>query len=1000
MYHKHAPKTCRNFLELSRRGYYNGTKFHRVIKDFMAQGGDPTGTGRGGESIYGAKFEDEITRELKHTGAGVLSMANAGPNTNGSQFFLTLAPTPWLDGKHTIFGRVSHGMDVLKRLGNVQADRTDSDGVCDAYIASGRQVYHCQMPVGQESLLQQGKAQVLLPHPVKDVTPAPVPSLLHAAAVQSLASAALGGTGGRAASTLLSSVDSLGRTIVSTFSSSSAAATIDSISHSPTVLRLLPIASISPHMAVTPDSLCHLSLSLYGISKVPTWTMLLICFCHLPPPLLFPPISPISPHVAVTPDSHCHLAPSPCGITESGPCCTAISVTGPSTIRVRLTYQVLIVLYVSVYVLIGPCKCLFPPAALLSRGCAALPSPSQDPPPSGSPVFPLPLPHHLPFTPSRSPHQVATSCFFPRSVDLHDPASPSPASPLRTFRLPFPPAAVGFLGGTERGRGGGKRRGGEMEGEGGAVEGVRLLAVCEGPQVCVGGWGVSFVRWGVVGLRSCGFEGAHARVRVVGRVVICMAHTALHMPLPDKFLSPTSDVTMPCHHAMSSCHVTMPCHHAMSSCQLSIWDERSSENGGCIQRITVSPAAEPLYALASTVGSGTGLVAVGGAERTVAVYDVRKWAARGRWVGCVRQDVMGIAFPVAAGGEREEVRRERQEGQQGQEGLSFGSDESVFVWSGDNEVVCGRWTEGEGRVGSVRRAEKGRGKGGSGRGGKGGEWGGIEAGGRGRAQPSREKVNQQNREQQNRVQQNREQPNGIEDVSKEDIGLAHREEDSGVGGVDKGTCGWFLASFENSEKNECTTCSEETVWGTTCSEETVPASLPFSPAFNYSTISSIPTLFPPSSPPLLPSSPPPLPPSSPPPLPPSSPPPFLPHSPPPLLPHFPPPSSPTPLLPSSPTPVLPSSPPPPLLSSSPPLLPSSPPPLLLPSSPPLLPSSPPPPLLPSSPPLLPSSPPPLLLPSSPPLLPSSPLVPVQDFNANLLAGWCMSGSFILADCTY
>ncbi|CAI7856649.1 unnamed protein product, partial [Closterium sp. NIES-53] len=97
LYHKHAPKTCRNFLELSRRGYYNGTKFHRVIKDFMAQGGDPTGTGRGGESIYGAKFEDEITRELKHTGAGVLSMANAGPNTNGSQFFLTLAPTPWLD---------------------------------------------------------------------------------------------------------------------------------------------------------------------------------------------------------------------------------------------------------------------------------------------------------------------------------------------------------------------------------------------------------------------------------------------------------------------------------------------------------------------------------------------------------------------------------------------------------------------------------------------------------------------------------------------------------------------------------------------------------------------------------------------------------------------------------------------------------------------------------------------------------------------------------------
>eukprot|EP00475_Leptophrys_vorax_P025143 TRINITY_DN35145_c0_g1_i1.p1 TRINITY_DN35145_c0_g1~~TRINITY_DN35145_c0_g1_i1.p1 ORF type:complete len:179 (-),score=11.33 TRINITY_DN35145_c0_g1_i1:174-659(-) len=125
LYDKHAPKTCRNFLELSRRGYYNGTKFHRVIKDFMAQGGDPTGTGRGGESIYGGKFEDEIARDLKHTGAGILSMANAGPNSNGSQFFLTLAPTPWLDGKHTIFGRVTSGMDVLKRLGNVQSDRSD-----------------------------------------------------------------------------------------------------------------------------------------------------------------------------------------------------------------------------------------------------------------------------------------------------------------------------------------------------------------------------------------------------------------------------------------------------------------------------------------------------------------------------------------------------------------------------------------------------------------------------------------------------------------------------------------------------------------------------------------------------------------------------------------------------------------------------------------------------------------------------------------------------------
>uniref|UniRef100_A0A7S2UYX2 Peptidyl-prolyl cis-trans isomerase n=1 Tax=Fibrocapsa japonica TaxID=94617 RepID=A0A7S2UYX2_9STRA len=125
LYYNHAPKTCLNFSELSKRGYYNNVGFHRVIKDFMVQGGDPTGTGRGGESIFGGKFEDELTRDLKHTGAGILSMANAGPNTNGSQFFMTLAPTPWLDGKHTIFGRISSGMQVVQRMGNVQTDGND-----------------------------------------------------------------------------------------------------------------------------------------------------------------------------------------------------------------------------------------------------------------------------------------------------------------------------------------------------------------------------------------------------------------------------------------------------------------------------------------------------------------------------------------------------------------------------------------------------------------------------------------------------------------------------------------------------------------------------------------------------------------------------------------------------------------------------------------------------------------------------------------------------------
>lgn len=132
LYTAHAPRTCTNFLTLCQRGYYNSTIFHRIIANFMIQGGDPTGTGRGGTSIYGDKFEDEIpllpgtsTPELKHTGAGILSMANSGPNTNGSQFFITLAPTPWLDGKHTVFGRVKSGMAVVRRLGLVQVGAED-----------------------------------------------------------------------------------------------------------------------------------------------------------------------------------------------------------------------------------------------------------------------------------------------------------------------------------------------------------------------------------------------------------------------------------------------------------------------------------------------------------------------------------------------------------------------------------------------------------------------------------------------------------------------------------------------------------------------------------------------------------------------------------------------------------------------------------------------------------------------------------------------------------
>ncbi|GIX67911.1 peptidyl-prolyl cis-trans isomerase-like 1 [Caerostris extrusa] len=125
LYWQHAPKTCKNFAELSKVGYYNNVVFHRIIPDFMIQGGDPTGTGRGGSSIFGRAFEDEIHPELKHTGAGILSMANSGPNTNGSQFFITLAPTQWLDGRHTIFGRVHSGMHVVQRIAKVPTDSND-----------------------------------------------------------------------------------------------------------------------------------------------------------------------------------------------------------------------------------------------------------------------------------------------------------------------------------------------------------------------------------------------------------------------------------------------------------------------------------------------------------------------------------------------------------------------------------------------------------------------------------------------------------------------------------------------------------------------------------------------------------------------------------------------------------------------------------------------------------------------------------------------------------
>ena len=151
LFPEQAPKTVKNFIELSKKGYYNGVIFHRVIPDFMIQGGDPTGTGMGGESIYGEKFEDEFSKEVFNL-RGALSMANAGPNTNGSQFFIVQnknvpsnmlsqlegagfpeeiieaynnGGTPWLDFRHTVFGHVIDGMDVVDEIAGVNRDSQD-----------------------------------------------------------------------------------------------------------------------------------------------------------------------------------------------------------------------------------------------------------------------------------------------------------------------------------------------------------------------------------------------------------------------------------------------------------------------------------------------------------------------------------------------------------------------------------------------------------------------------------------------------------------------------------------------------------------------------------------------------------------------------------------------------------------------------------------------------------------------------------------------------------
>ncbi len=117
-----APITTENFIKLSNEGFYNGLIFHRIIKDFMVQGGDPNGDGTGGP---GYSIKDEFHPDLKHGGAGILSMANSGPNSGGSQFFITLVATPWLDNKHSVFGHIIEGEDVLNKIGTVSTGAGD-----------------------------------------------------------------------------------------------------------------------------------------------------------------------------------------------------------------------------------------------------------------------------------------------------------------------------------------------------------------------------------------------------------------------------------------------------------------------------------------------------------------------------------------------------------------------------------------------------------------------------------------------------------------------------------------------------------------------------------------------------------------------------------------------------------------------------------------------------------------------------------------------------------
>ena len=135
-----APKTVENFTTHIKNGFYNGIIFHRIIKDFMIQTGDPQGTGRGGESIWGKSFKDEFSTKHRFSKPGILAMANRGPNTNGSQFFITTVETPWLNGKHTIFGYVKNkeSFMVVKKLESIKTSRSgkpyETQKIIKAYI--------------------------------------------------------------------------------------------------------------------------------------------------------------------------------------------------------------------------------------------------------------------------------------------------------------------------------------------------------------------------------------------------------------------------------------------------------------------------------------------------------------------------------------------------------------------------------------------------------------------------------------------------------------------------------------------------------------------------------------------------------------------------------------------------------------------------------------------------------------------------------------------------